>query len=253
MSTVPAADARLATAIPNLLLALDESLGDDLSLPALLLMFEPNDGGLSFGTKQLPAGMHPLDELMGFVAPDSWAALGTVCHGWGSRDMTQRPSKAPDRVRLRAVHVVCRSGDEVGGFRFAGDALELQPASVGMVPDALRRALGLPTTPPDFPAAELMAADWMDTVADRALNVKKPPNVDAVTWDDIRWQVVTGERTVNGLTPTLAGWMDEGIFARWMRPTYPHAADQLAAVRRVVDRRTYDSLRRALESWGLID
>jgi hypothetical protein len=118
-------------------------MGDDFSQPARLLMFEADDLGVTFGIKELAVGQHPLDELVGFTAPDQWAALGIVCHGWATQLLGTRPSLASDRVRVRSVHVVARDGTEVGGLRMSGGELELQDAVVGAVPDALRRCLGL--------------------------------------------------------------------------------------------------------------
>jgi hypothetical protein len=193
----------LAAALPGLLAAFDGELGDDLSHPALLLMFlDPGDGdGFELAVKQLPPGRHPLSELFGFVVPDNCNAIGAITHGWGSResfDTGGRPSQASDRFRIRAVHVVCRNGDEVSGFRREGEQLEFHRGGQGMVPDALKRAIGLPTSPPDF----------------------GPPPPYA-TWSDARWAVVTGAWHLPDLSPTDAAWMDDGIFARWVGGSYP--------------------------------
>ncbi len=249
MSTVPA-PAKLAAAIPNLLRALDDELGDDFSQPARLLMLEANTDGFNVGIKELAPGQHPLDELLGFVAPDEWCALGTVCHGWASADVTTRPSRAADRFRIRSVHVVSRHDSEVGGFRRQGELLELHETVVGMVPDALRRCMGVATPPPDFPAAEVSAADWLDAIADGTAAAGEPPVPDA-SWDDIRWEVITCRRHVADLSPSMATWMDAGMFARWMRGSYPRTQDQLAAVRRVNATADFEAIRATLEEWGL--
>jgi hypothetical protein len=249
MSVVPTTAAKLAAAIPALLRALDDEMGDDFSQPARLLMFEVDDDSVTFGIKELAAGQHPLDELLGFVAPDEWAAFGTVCHGWASRDIGRRPSTASDRVRVRSAHVIVRDGTEVGGLHICGGTLDLQEMVVGMVPDALRRCLDLPTPPADFPAIELSAADWLDAVAD---NAAAPPPIPYANWEDARWEVIAGRRVVQGLSPTIAAWMDAGMFARWMAATYPRTADQLAAVRRLVEPSVYESLRAGLKQWGLL-
>jgi hypothetical protein len=241
----------LTTALPNLIVAFDDALGDDFSQPAKLLMFLDVDGkAFDLGVKELPAGMHPLEELLGFVAPEDCLAIGAIAHGWASRDVTTRPSRAGDRVRMRAAHVVCRNGTEVGGFRRAGGELELQPATVGMVPDALRRTLGLATPAAEHPPTELSAAEWLDAILDDIAAADAPPE-PLRSWDEARWQVVTRERAVAGVSPTAAAWMDAGMFARWMVPTYPPTPDHLAAVRRVVDTRTYRRIRTVLRSWGV--
>jgi hypothetical protein len=248
MSAIPTVAAKLAAAIPSLLRALDDELGEDFSQPARLLMLEADDRGVTFGFKELPPGRHPLDELMGFVAPDEWAAIGAICHGWATRDLGTRPSRAADRVRVRSAHVVTRDGTEVGGFRLCGEQLVLQELVVGMVPDVLRRCLGLPTPPPDFPAAELSAADWLDALADEPAAA---PPVAYASWEAARWDVVTGRRRVPDLSASLAAWMDAGVFARWMAATYPRTTDHLATVRRVLPPAAYAAAQRQLRDWGL--
>jgi hypothetical protein len=252
MSIASSNAAKLAVAIPNLLRALDDEMGADFSQPARVLMFEADDAGVTFGIKELAAGQHPLEELLGFVAPDEWCALGTVCHGWASAELTARPSQAADRFRIRSVHVVSRDGSEIGGFRRDGASLALQETVIGMVPDALRRCLGLSTPAADFPAAELNAADWLDAIADDPAAILTPPRPYA-DWDQARWEVITRAREVPNLSPTLATWMDAGIFARWIAATYPRTTDHLAAIRRVVDTDTYDAVRETLVGWGLTD
>ena len=238
----------LTTAIPNLLVALDDEFGGDFSRPAMLLMFL-DDFGL--GTKVLAPGQHPLDELLGFVAPDDCFAIGAICHGWATQLADTRPSRASDRRRLRALHVVCRDGRVIGGLHLIDQELALRDDAVGIVPDALRRTLGLATPPPEVSAAELSAADWLDAVAEDVTAVDNPPE-PYTTWDEPRWEVITRKRLVADLTATVAAWMDEGIFARWMAATYPRTSDHLAAVRRVVDDGTYRRIRRRLTQWGLL-
>ncbi|MBA3653459.1 MAG: hypothetical protein H0W70_04625 [Actinobacteria bacterium] len=252
MSAVPTVPPQLHAAVTNLVLAVDEALGDDLSQPARLLMFEPDDNGLTFGVKELPRCQHPLEVLMGFVAPDEWAALGAVCHGWATRQLTVRPSNAEDRVRIRSIHVSARDGGEIGGYRQAGSPFELAPGPAeGMVPDALRRALGLPTAPASIPTAELAGADWLDAILDDASAVARPPE-PVPDWDDVRWEVITGRRVVGDLSPTVATWMDAGMVARWLGPTYPCTTDHLAAVRRSVDPAAYDTIVATFRRWALL-
>lgn len=185
----------LITAIPNLLVAFDEGFGDDFSLPAVLLMFlDGVEPGLAF--KTLEPGQHPLTELLGFVAPADCLAIGTICHGWATHRLDTRPSTAPDRKRLRALHVICRDGGEVGGLHLAGEELQLRAAAVGTVPDALRRTLGLPTPPPETAPPEGYAG-----------------------WESARWDVVTGAVKLRDLDATGAAWMDDGMFARWVAGT----------------------------------
>jgi hypothetical protein len=187
------------------------------------------------------------------VAPDEWVALGAVSHGWATRLGTgTRPSLAADRQRIRGIHVCARDGTEVGGFHLAGRELVLpDDRAVGTIPDALRRAVGVATPQATHSPAELTAADWLDAIADGTARADRPPTPYA-SWEDVRWDVITGKRIVADLDATTAAWMDAGMFARWIATTYPRTADHLATVRRSVDRNVYRALRTTLKAWSVL-
>ncbi len=143
------------------------------------------------------AGQHPVDVLLGFEAPPSWRALGVVAEGTvlGEHDppgrighhdggRVDRGERATDgagarpggRPGVRVVHVVGRDGASASVLRVQGrepehhEARGLHDAPDGRVDDVLRRALGLPTAPPEEPTVALWALMWLDRLrADRAV------------------------------------------------------------------------------------
>ncbi|HVF32871.1 MAG TPA: hypothetical protein VM933_07540 [Acidimicrobiales bacterium] len=137
---------------------------------------DDDEPGLAFGFRTLDDGRHPLDELLGFRAPGSWAGLGVVCFGWASpvsdahldvsRHTTSgpRPSQHPDRLRVRVTTVVDRAGDERATATLEDGTVVDEPGS-GTVTDALRRSLGLATAPPPVGTAELFGALWLGDLA----------------------------------------------------------------------------------------
>ena len=83
-------------------------------------------------------GSHPLDVLLGFVAPAHWRAIGVSCSGV-SRRLDGTPSD-PDAVMVTAL--LDRSGDVASVIR-RGDDVTVMPAPLeGAVVDACRPLQG---------------------------------------------------------------------------------------------------------------
>lgn len=172
-------------------------------------------------------GDHPFDALLGFVAPDDWEVFGVIAPGWGTY---YAGPHAGTRRRCRAIHLAQRGGEEASIVRFYGDdagTVTTEPQSPGRVADCIRRAMGLPT--PSEPDTSVFAY-WSDQVL-LALAARGHPSfggrlvereeIDgflierAATWGDLRWQVIQcGDHPV--IDPSLAAWMDDGMFARTM-------------------------------------
>ena len=242
----------LVEMITRTMTTIDEALGDDFSSPAQLVFFETIGDEIRIGMKALPAGQHPLDALIGFVAPEGWDAFGALGHGWAAALGRDRPSKAPDRRRVRSFHVCARDGSEVGGFHVRATSLEIHDGreAVGMVPDATRRCVGLPTPPPASPVAEVTAVEWLCALADAPGRLALPPD-PYESWADLRWEVIARNRIVPGLTPVDAAWMDDGIFSRFLAGTDPALDDALARARRAVGPAGVTEITSVLHDWGL--
>jgi hypothetical protein len=132
-----------------------------------------DDDDVALGFQELEAGVHPLDHLLGFVAPPTWSAIGVVCFGWAApavdldpdrHTAAGRPSLHPERCRVRVVSLVDRSGTTWATAALEDGTVVDEPGE-GTVADALRRCLRLPTAPPPVGTAELFAALWLADVA----------------------------------------------------------------------------------------
>jgi hypothetical protein len=111
--------------------------------------------------------IHPLDLLLGFLAPAHWWALGVSSHG------RQHPIGRDGRVvrsavspRVRITVLIDRSGGAAALLRRGDERTALPSAPDGTVADACRRALGLETAPPPPTTAGLWTLCWLDRVVD---------------------------------------------------------------------------------------
>jgi hypothetical protein len=242
---------------------------------------------LAFGFRVLGAGEHPLDHLLGFVAPASWTAMGLVCFGWASPPADPgagvgggRPSQHPDRRRVRVVTLLDRRGDERATATLDDGTVVDEPGA-GTVSDALRRCLGLATPPPPVGSGELFAAMWLSAIAASsrrltwgeavALHPAMHGSVDggrrrqpeelvscgralhrAMPWGELRLRAASGRRDVGiGVAPDIAAWMDDGMFARWVLGGLPPFPLLLQRCSTVLAAEVLRRVRRTLRAWNL--
>ena len=138
--------------LENLVVAVDTAVEDRgwNEGPLLLKIDNIGSDGLDFGMKEIDG--HPLNTLLGFTAPDEWAAIGVSAEGWAaSLDSPVRPSQSKGRMRMRTTVLVSRDGIVASGMRLAGEELKQMGEGEGTVLDALKRAIGVPTAPPAVP------------------------------------------------------------------------------------------------------
>lgn len=191
---------------------------------------------VEIGVKEIDG--HPVDELLGFTAPDEWAAFGVACVGWGARyaendeelvargSGPRRPSQDPKRVRTRQVLLLGRDGSRADRMRMQGGPVSTTP-SIGFVPDTLRRCLGLPTDPPPAPVAEFLRGLWLARVAAlgrpggmsltwEEIEELRPALADEplLHWDHLRLLIASGRVAVPGISPSIAAWADAGMCSR---------------------------------------
>jgi hypothetical protein len=111
--------------------------------------------------------IHPLDLLLGFVAPVHWWALGvSSCgrqHPIGGDGRVLRSAGSP---RVRITVLIDRSGRGAGLLRRGDERTALPGPPDGTVADACRRALGLETAPPPPTTVGLWTRCWLDRVVD---------------------------------------------------------------------------------------
>jgi hypothetical protein len=162
---------------------------------------------LQVGRLLLDDGGHPLDLLLGFTAPPGWAAIGLRCLGHaydlvdepppaaGPIGPTEAPEPAepitptapaepaapdppggppePDQ-RVVPVPVVVtvlldRTGHGAGTLRRGDAVTRLDGPPEGVVGDACRRALGLPTRPPPSSTVDLWLRIWLDRLIETTI------------------------------------------------------------------------------------
>ena len=232
--------------------------------PLLVRVEATDDEGAILGFKGLDG--HPLDVLLGLHAPPEWLALGVCAEGWAAPIHSGcRPSKSKGRMRMRTTVLVTRDGAVTSGMRLAGEEFEHMALGAGTVLDALKRALGVPTAPPDVPFVGWVARMLlMLIVGDAPRGHRRVPwcqlrpslerykvLADEGSWERLRGLAAKGAGVLADVTPDVAAWMDEGMFARWAiggMPSYEHL---LQAAREASTQEAFSQLRRQLRAWGL--
>lgn len=257
----------------------------------LVSVTEPDDfpEGFDLGQKVLEEGDHPLNHLLGFVAPEEWTAMGLISFGWMAHgDINdpdcQRPSLAPDRRRVRCTHLVGRDGSASSTVA-AEDGFTMDEMPVGRVPDSLRRCLGVSTAPPPESTIAYWSRYWLAAVSEQVWGTERafswaqiarmhPAMIPArlldqrskvgdlparaedlateTTWSALRWEAVCAKQ-VYGFDEgsDMAAWMDDGMFARWVLAELPAAS----LVKRLEARLEPSVLRRvrgALREWDTV-
>jgi hypothetical protein len=163
-------------------------------------------------------------------------------------------------------------------------------APTGRVDDALRRSLGLPTPPPPASTAPLWATQWLDALVVDAVGPaparrtrrRRPlaallgahPAVTAFDLDPAQLGVASlvaaGERLASlrswtGLRQAcadgrwydpevpadIAGWLDDGAFARWVLGAYPDLGQLRATLGDLLAPSALSVIDDALAVWGL--
>jgi hypothetical protein len=215
-------------------------------------------------------GGHPLDVLLGFVAPDHWVALGvsTPGHAHPVGD-DGRVDRSTDPSPIRVTVLFDRSGRAAGRLRQSGEVAALPGSPEGVVADACRRCLGLATGPPPATTALLWTVSWLDRLVDAAgvaTTSPRPPS-----WTDVArlhpavssprpgteadvgpepgalaaatvalaeawpWSRLRADPSLVDVPgplpePHVIRWMDDGMWARWLLSTFPAVGDLVAAV-----------------------
>ena len=237
-----------------------EALGDEVQArggPAWVRVFEDTASAsdMTVDSTGEPGG------LIGWTAPPRCLAVGTVATG----TLRSVPDGEP-LSRVRMCCVVGRDGGVGWTLQPPGTEPSSSPPEAGRVLDCLRRCLGLPTPAPESTAGRLQGAAWMASVLDEALRSAGPLTWSEVTrlhplarllsgslagppaptagrlfgdlirsaanawsWEEIRLEAARGD--LPGLVDArLAGWMDEGMFSRWLLELIPSTELMLAAL-----------------------
>ena len=148
------------------------------------LVFVASGGTTGGALRVRPLDGHPLEALVGLVAPEEWDALGVVVHGT-ARHLDPAAGAPPERV-VSSLFVL-RSGQVVGRTLGVDSKLALDAPACGLVLDALFRTFGLPTPAPES---------------------------DAGTWNELHAGACAGGLARLGIEPSWAAWFDAGSFSR---------------------------------------
>jgi len=198
-----------------------------------------------------------ISHLLGWRVPDECWAVGLV--GGGTRiplDVSATVDHQEPEHRIRLCCLVGRDGTVATLLRNPDGLVAASGDAEGRVMDALRRALGLPTPPPESGTADLLATLWIDTlleVADSGVHLEWPAAASlhpamrilatqghdiglehitmiarvataAWSWENLRVQARDDDLLHHLVPAKLAGWMDEGMFARWILSDLPPLA-----------------------------
>jgi hypothetical protein len=233
--------------------------------------------------------VHPLHYLLRLVAPAHWQALGVSCSGSAHRlDETGRARTLPDDPSVRVSLLVHRSGATAAVLAEGPRVVSRPDQPEGVVADACRRALDLPTAPPPDTTTDLWTLCWLDRVVESAIGsggrsrrlrwpqiaalhpaaaiaaasradppaVPDAPALAAATaslarrwtWARLRADPTAIDLPWLDLTPSLAAWMDDGMWARWLYSGLPARPDLMATVRDLLDAPVADAITRAVEA-----
>jgi hypothetical protein len=196
-------------------------------------------------------------------------ATGRAMREGGPEDTEAGPG--PDGIQVgttpgvRLACLVSRSGAVGWRMTVPGGVRLDTPPTEGRLLDCLRRCFELPTPPPPAGAARVQLVVWLLTVhdtirrtgrqltwrevaelhpvaalrADPALRHAGPAVIPELiriagqtwSWDDLRQGAVRGAWGDDIVTPALAAWMDEGMFARWILSELPAPEELVNQVR----------------------
>jgi hypothetical protein len=209
------------------------------------------------------------DGLLGWVATPDCRAVGLIASG-RLRALPGAAAGAvgPARDRLRLACLVTRNGDVAWKMELpdgTGRGLTQDDApSEGRMLDSLRRCFGLPTPPPPVGPGRLQAVAWLVSILEQGAGSRQRltwsdisrlhpvalalqtdlrgsdagvlPGLlrmagSAWSWEDFRQHAERDGSLADVIDPKLAGWMDEGMFARWILSDLPSPDELLARVR----------------------
>jgi hypothetical protein len=235
---------------------------------------------------------HPdVEALAGFVAPPDCNAIVTVGYGWahslGEGTPAGRALLGPEgRRRCRVVCLMTRSGDVAGYLRDGPNILIDEAPTVGRVMDYMRRSFRLPTPQPEESTSRFLAYMWLGNVRSAGYQADGPlpwPAVigqhpamkvaeeagltipfaevvpilrmvaDTWSWSYLAEQAAAPGWLADLLPAGTAGWMDEGLFSRWLLGNFSDITNLLDQVTRLIEPTAAKKLHRVLKQLDLLN
>lgn len=199
---------------------------------------------------------HPLEALLGFTAPDRWRAIGLSGPG---RAVPLGPAADDTHSTPIVAFTVLldRSGQGAGVMQSEESVMHLPGPPEGLLGDACRLALGLPTAPPPPDTVDLWLRCWLDRLIEMVAymgSARHYQSWEAVTavhpvatawgmdcpdgapvaladatrrlaeawpWARLRKEPDVLDTPGPPLHPDITNWMDDGMFARWVLAAFP--------------------------------
>jgi hypothetical protein len=238
----------------------------------------PLDG--QFEVWLAPAAPDVYDSLVGVTAHRSWDSLLVAVEGTAVRTSAVAPGSGED-IPVGLLLGICRDGHTVSRVDCPTDCSlsVVQDTPVeGLLLDCARRVFGIATPPPKCTTASLHAALWTDLLLCASLALPPssvswataaalhPASADVVnddplalamaagrlsaatTWASLRAVAAAGDRPDLPISPEAAGWMDDGLFARWTVAQLPHPDDALHELTEAVDSTVLARVRSVIDS-----
>lgn len=231
--------------------AVVELLAADQLEPSVVLISDLDEPDVELAVRPAsPAGV--VADLHGLVVPDDVDAVAAITGA------TARLLDDP-LVAWRTSLVVALGRDDAAA---SASDLDGEPPTLlddGPLVDALRRALGLATPPPELTVDRLRDRLWGDRLLAAALNGERLDRRRArelrprsiASWSHLRRACAGGGWRELGVAPQVAAWMDDGAFARWVLDELPSIDDVLDELCGVVDDDVLDLL--AVLHWSEAD
>jgi len=255
------------TPLEELLDTLDQAVAPD-DPPFLVAAFgAAGDGGVLVTDDDV-------SRLLGWQVPPECWAVGLVGGGTRiplehhlSRRAPAAPGDDDESDHMRLCCLVGRDGSVATVLRSPDGLIAASGEAEGRVIDALRRGLGLPTPPAEEGTADLLAILWLEDLlaaADSgtilgwpaaaglhpAMRVLAAEGHDiapehftmiarvataAWSWENLRLQAAQEDWMGHLIPSALAGWMDEGMFARWLLGEVPSLESVTLAAQEIMD------------------
>jgi len=205
------------------------------------------------------------DALLGWVATSDCRAVGVIATG-RLRALDEVPAGVvdPTDAPIRMACLMTRTGGIAWKMVLSDGVTIDEPPSEGRMLDCLRRCFGIPTPRPPASPSRLQTVAWLAAVLEQAQGARRPLSWSEVSrlhpvarvlgdelgahgsdllaglvrmagsawsWEDFRLQAKQEGCLEEIIDAELAGWMDDGMFARWVLADLPSPDEMMAAVR----------------------
>ena len=225
--------------------------------------------------------------FLGWQAPPECSAVGVLATGQAQVTETpvERPQPFPPGVTtgIRMCCLVTRSGEVAWRMTLPDGRSVNEAPQEGRLLDCLKRCFALPTPPPPVGAGHLLSVLWLSAILDEVRRTDRRltwgqitrlhpsagltaggggpvPDCDkasplggavaggSLSWEGLRLRAITEPWCADLVSSDLAGWMDEGMFARWVLGALPAPDELVARIRPLVAPSTARRLAHAVRS-----